>query len=225
MAVIEHTRKPTTLAEAIDILETSKDFQKGGEGTIHVGRLGLSSGKHFHVIVLRYRISTSQTIEVPFQSANWFMAIERLSTKLQQYPIELLHGAVIGMDATATLTDSRELRAIKVTPERLPYHLSTLDEKIIRAAISAAGLDNAVYRSLRHGVPKEHIEYVPDLKSLDFNALAQAQQAKFPLKATERSFAKLFPTEKIPSLQKIANTLALVGLRIPKSRSKSQDQT
>lgn len=225
MMVVKRSHKPTTLAEAMYILEASENFREGGEGSVHIGRVDLSSGKHFHIVVLKYHVPTGQTIEVPLHSANFFMGIERSGTERQQYPIELLHGALIGADAAATLLDRRELRAVEIIPERLPYELSALDEKIIHAAINAAKLDNTVYRSLQHGAPEEHIDYVPDLRFIDFNALAQARQAKFPLKAIAKSFAKLFPLEKVPSLQKIADTLALVGLRIPKSRGKLRDST
>ncbi|WIG52186.1 MAG: hypothetical protein OJF48_003104 [Afipia sp.] len=229
-------RRPTTLAEAIDALEQRDGFVAGGRTIFHIARLNLNSGKHTHLVVIEYRhpLSAESTF-ITLQSGNVFRAIERSSIDRREYSVELLDGGIVSLDATVTLENDAELHAVEIVPERLPYKLSPLDQKIIQAAISIAKIENAVYRSFRHGISEEDAkrivvvdgkliefgEFIDRFKFIDFGKLAQVEIPSLLLLNIKGEFEKLFPTERSPSEQKISDTLTLAGFWKPKRRTKS----
>lgn len=232
------SRKPTTVAEAIHIVEQKHGLSQRAKIVMHVGRMTLNAGKHFHLVVLEYKRSLSDNSAViPLRSGNVFRAIENVSDKRREYPVQLLDGSMVSHDAIVTLQDDTTLRAVEIVPVRLPYEFTPLDEKIIHAAISAAKIEGDVYRSFRQGLPEEDAkrtmvkgaeffefiefgEFIDGFKFIDFGKLAEVEKPRLKLKHVQREFIKLFPTAEIPSEQKISDTLALVGLWNPKRRPK-----
>jgi hypothetical protein len=232
-------RKPTTLAEAIHIVERSPGLSERAQIVMHVGRMNLNAGKHLHLVVLDYKLSPSaESTFIPLQSGNTFRAIEDITSQRREYPIEVLDGGTVSHDAVVTLQDGTTLRAVEIIPGRLPYQFTPLDEKIIHAAISVAQIEGSAYRSFREGLPEEDTkrtvvtgaeffefiefgEFVDGFKFIDFGKLAQVEKPRLKLKHIQREFIKLFPAAEIPSEQKISDTLALVGLWNPKRRPKS----
>ena len=228
-------RKPTTLAEAIYIVEQSYGLSERAQIVVHVRRMNLNTGQHFHLVVLEYRSLHDESAFIPLQSGNMFRAIENLTGQRREYAADLLDGGMVSDDAVVTLQDGTTLRAVEIVPARLPYEFTPLDEKVIHAAISVAKIEGAVYRSFRHGLPEEDAKriidvggksvefgkFVSGLKFIDFGKLAQIEIQPLLLLNIKGEFEMLFPDEKSPSEQKISDTLALSGFWKPKRRPKS----
>lgn len=232
-------RKPTTLAEAIHVVEKSHGLSERAQIVVHVGRMNLNAGKHLHLVLLDYKLSLSdESTFIPLQSGNTFRAIENLTGQRREYAVDLLDGGMVSHDAVITLQDGTTLRSVEIIPGRLPYEFTPLDEKIIHAAISVAQIEGAAYRSFREGLSEEDAkrtvvtgaeffefvefgEFIDGFKFIDFGKLAEVEKPRLKLKHVQRKFIEIFPAAAIPSEQKISDTLALVGLWNPKRRPKS----
>ena len=112
------------------------------------------------------------------------------------------------------LADGTRWRAVEVVPTLLPYKLSKLDEKILGYVIS---LTKAYYcyRSLREDLPEHLREMVPDIRVLDFGRVRM-------IEAPQLKMIRGYISDKDPDLrvsnQKIADALAMFGIRVPRFR-------
>jgi hypothetical protein len=106
------------------------------------------------------------------------------------------------------------LLGVEVIPTPLRYHLSELDQRIIHNLIRM----NRAYhclRNLRDDIPEVFRQDCPDLWVRDFSRIRAIEA---PLLKVFRAYIELNDPMLKVSNQKIADTLALCGVRVPRRR-------
>jgi hypothetical protein len=109
------------------------------------------------------------------------------------------------------------LRGVEVIPTRLPYNPSQLDERILHHVIVLTESYHC-YRSSWEGLPEDFQQRAPDLRRLDYGRVGAIQAP--PLKVIRAYIEDNDPGLRI-SKQKIADTLAMCGVRIPRRRPRA----
>jgi hypothetical protein len=139
------------------------------------------------------------------------------NSQLNIFEISRLDGAEVGTGGSVLLIDGTRLRAVEVVPTHLPYKPSELEERILRHVI-ALRKSYDCYRSIREGLPEDQQQQVPDLRVLDYARVCSIHAP--PLKAIQGYITEKDPELKV-SNQKIADALAMCGMRIPRRRPRA----
>jgi hypothetical protein len=143
-----------------------------------------------------------------------FRARSATNSEYQEFEICRLDGAEVASEASVLLADGTPLRAVEVVPTHLPYKPSELEERILRHVISLTNSYDC-YRSIREGLPEHLQRQVPDLRALDYSRVRRIQAP--PLKRI-RAYIEDHDRKLNFSNQKIADTLAMCGIRVPRRR-------
>jgi hypothetical protein len=210
----ERRTKRRTIADALDVVRRVLGLEDPPRGQMKVGLLGLPCGNWTALVDV---IFPDLECIVSLPTSARFRALTGASSELQEFEISRLDGAEVDSDGSVRLADRSRLRAVEVVPTPLPYKPSQLSERILRHVISLTRSYHC-YRSIREGLP-EHLQHqVPDLRALDYARVRTIQAP--PLKVIQGYIENSDP-EGTPSLQKIADALAVFGVRIPRSRPRT----
>jgi hypothetical protein len=145
-------------------------------------------------------------------------------------PIEHLDGGLLDAKGIVRLANGETIRAVEVEPARLPLTPTKLDWRILHLTIACCWMaENAPFTerevrakcfpSIRNAIRPEDLgdeEMVPDLPLLDCGALTGVWVPS--LDAIAAYWAEIYPGERVPSPQKIANTLVDFRMRFPRHR-------
>ena len=146
-----------------------------------------------------------------------FHARSEENSQLNIFEISRLDGAEVGSGGSVLLIDGSRLRAVEVVPTPLPYEPSELEERILHHVIALTKSYDC-YRSIREGLPENQQQQVPDVRALDYARICSIEPP--PLKVIQGYIAENDPELKV-SNQKIADALAMCGVRIPRRRPRA----
>lgn len=210
----------TTVAEALERL--SRDpvgFRPGDQATFNVADLTLPNGRTVPSPAIIF--SPSPVSELAFAAllapAGHCWATDPASGKRETYDMHLLHAAIIDHEGRATLSNGATLRAIEVASSRIPEP-SALDWQILKAFIAARGAEDQCYRSVIEGLAPNLAARVPHLakiRRIDCSRLSELEPRL--LKLDLYDVQQMDPSLQI-SEEKLAQTLAVFGIRIRKPR-------
>jgi hypothetical protein len=217
----------TTIADAIDVLETEANFKPDDCATVWLQPLQLQSATvAWLVSVIFDGPDAAVGFVVPLRTAKAFSAIDMDGFRKRLFQIESLDGATTDASGVVSLANGDKVRALELISAQLPRELSPLDEKIIHLAISMIkGAEGRCYRDLRDDLPAAERSGIPSLRFLDFSKLAEGPDRpalKVPyLKVIRGKFEETYPHDVSPSEQAIADALEKAGMRVPRRRPKA----
>ena len=202
-----------TIADAIEVLRKYVAFAGDDRATLWVSPFSLPSGRTVSLVDVRFAATGSETVfVVSLPTATTFQAKREGTEKLERFDISRLDGAVISPTANVTLAEGIELRALRVTPARLPYEPSNLDWLIVHHTVAIVDAEDRCYRNVVAGLGLSF-----DWWALDCSTLHDLTPP--PLKVLASRLAERDPnTIGNLSLQKISDALATFGIRRPRPR-------
>lgn len=217
----------TTIADAIDILETEANFKPDDCATVWLQPLQLQNAAVVWLVsVIFDGPAAAVGVVVPLRAAKAFFAIHMGDSHKKLFEIELLDGAVTDASGVVSLANGDQVRAVELIPAQLPYELTELDERILHLTVSMIeGAEGRCYRDLRDALPAPERGGIPSLRFLDFSKLAEgpgrpALEVPY-LKVICGKFEETYPRAVSPSEQKIADALEKAGIRVPRRRPKA----
>ena len=199
-----------TIADALEVVAQEFGLDDIGPARVRIGPLQLPSGQCTALIDV---VFADLSCGVSLPTSSRFKA-RGTNARQQEFEISRLDRAEVCPDGSVLLADGTRWRAVEVVPTLLPYKLSKLDEKILGYVIS---LTKAYYcyRSLREDLPEHLREMVPDIRVLDFGRVRM-------IEAPQLKMIRGYISDKDPDLrvsnQKIADALAMFGIRVPRFR-------
>jgi hypothetical protein len=200
-----------TIADALEVVAQEFGLDDIGPARVRIGPLQLPSGKCTALVDV---VFSDLGCGVSLPTSSRFMARSATSSQQQEFEISRLDRAEICPDGSVLLADGTRWRAVEVVPTLLPYKLSKLDEKILGYVISLTKA-HYCYRSLREDLPEHLREMVPDIRFLDFGRVRMIKAPQ--LKVIRGYIADSDPRLRV-SNQKIADALAMFGVRAPRCR-------
>ena len=210
-----HRTSRRTVADAIEVVRELLGPDDIGSPYIQLGEFELPSGQTLALVDVVFpdfgcRVSLPTSFRLKARSAT--------KACQEEFEISRLDRARVRSDGSVLLVDGTQLRAVEVIPAALPWQPSELDMRILRHVISATQSDFC-YRSIREGLP-EHLQHmVPDIRGLDFSRIREIEVPL--LKQIRSDIADVDPGLRV-SVQKIADTLAMAGARVPRRRPRSK---
>ena len=202
-----------TVADALEVIRQELGVEDFGQAHIEIGPFQLPSGQSTALVDcvfpdLGYRVS--------LPTSSRFRG--RTSSELRQMETSRLNGSEICRDGSVLIADGTRLRAVEVIPTILPYEPSQLDQRILRHVLA---LTNAHYcfRSIREDLPQDLWEMVPDIKLLDYS---RVRSIEAPLLKLIKGYIEVHDPGLRASNQKIADSLAMYGIRIPVPRRRAR---
>jgi hypothetical protein len=203
-----------TIADVIEVLHQTCNFNSHDRAEIHIGPLRLSSGDVVGLVDVHFPVRDKVFI-VSLPTSARFRANCRGVRGC--FEIDRLDGAVVGFDGNVVLKDGVTLSAVEVMPTQVLHDPTDLDWRIVQLTVAMIGAENHCYRSLRTGVPQPQQDMVPDLRRLDCSRLYDLDLP--PLKEIA-FYIREHGTKLAP--QKIADALRKFGMRVPKPRPRAE---
>jgi hypothetical protein len=205
-----------TMADAIAVLQDMAGFADTDLAQILVGQIKLPSAEVLGLVQIVFdRPVNHGPYVVSLPTCKQLRAKRPGESEHDFFDIATLHDATLDTAGNALLADGMTLRNIEVIPAWLPIEPSRLDWRIVHHTLSILRAEGC-YRDLRHGIPLELREMVPDWKILDCSRFSGLSLP--PLKVLASCIRDLDPTLKKLSQQQIADTLQKFGIRIPTAR-------
>ncbi|MCJ9700816.1 hypothetical protein [Bradyrhizobium sp. SHOUNA76] len=196
----EECENRRSIADAVNVLPEHAIFDRVRTVEISVGRLRLSSNQIVGLVGIFVENAAAQTISlVALPSAKQFRARPEGSQELETFDIFRLDRATVDGRGTVELVDGTLLRAVEVVPALLPYNVTDLDWRILHHIIAMMKAEQECYTyPIRFAQPSD---------ALDCSKLPALRGKVPPRKEILRYIAKQDPALKVPSRQKIDDTL------------------
>jgi hypothetical protein len=210
----ERRTRRRTVADAFEVVRQLLGIDEIPRAQIQLGPLRLPSGKLTALVDL---VFPDLGCRVSLPTSARFRALTDASSQHRAFKISLLDQAEVCSDGSVLLADRSRLRAVEVIPTHLPYEVSELEERILQHVIARTNSYHC-YRSMREDVPEHFRDQIPDIRVLDYSRVRTIQAP--PLRAIRAYIQASDPELKVSS-QKIADALAMFGVRIPRRRSRA----
>jgi hypothetical protein len=210
----EDRDKRRTIADALDVMWQEFGFCDVDGAHIRIGPFRLDSGQCTALVDI---VFPNLECMVGLPTSSRFKARSGTSAQHGEFEISRLTGAEIGADGAVLSTDGTRLRGVEVIPTHLPDQLSKREQRIIGHLIRQTGAYHC-FRNYRDELPEAFREGCPDLWVLDFGRLCTIDAP--PLKVIRGYIEDHEPGLRV-SNQKIADTLAMCGIRIPRRRRRA----
>jgi hypothetical protein len=225
---LDGKRSRRTIADALAVLEMRAAFGQEDIAEIRVRMMPLRPDKSVGIVQVVFDVPCSEnSYAIPLPSAEYFRGMSADGHR-KRHRIELLAGALTDAKGNVRLGNGDAMRAVEVEPARLPLAPTKLDWRIIRLAIaccwtaedapfSEPAVHEACYRPLTEAIRPEHVSdtrMVPDVRLLNCGALTDVWVPS--LDAIGAYWAEVYPRERVPSPQKIADTLADFRMGFPR---------
>ena len=204
--------KRRTVADALEVIRQEFGVDEMPVAEIRVGPLPLPSGEATAVVVL---VCPDLDCCVSLPASSWFTALPEKCSQRHRFEISCLDAAKVGPEGSVVLTDGRRLRGVEMVPTHMPYVMSPVEQRILWHMIELTKSYDC-YRNLRDDLPQHLQAGIPDLWVLDYGRLHTIPRC--PLKVIE-AYIETHDQELRVSNQKIADTLAKCGVRVPRRRS------
>jgi hypothetical protein len=202
------------IADALEVVHQVFGFKETPRGEVRVNPLRLPSGDRTALVDVLF---PELDCIVSLPTSAQFQARSEEDSRLNIFEIARLDGAEVGPGGSVVLIDGIQLRAVEVVPTHLPYKPSELEVQILRHVIALTKSYHC-YRSIREGLPEDQEQQVPDVRALDYARICSIEPP--PLKVIQGYIAENDPELKV-SNQKIADALAMCGMRIPRRRPRA----
>lgn len=205
-----------SLAEAVGVIrKEAGDHFSGGMATAEMSRL--PNGTEAAVVTVWYATESEVLFYTfPFLSDHFLGRGVASGAKLDAFEISLLNGAPVFADNSVGLSDGRLVSAVDILAAKIREYPTPLERAIVSSTIESLGAQESCYRSLKHGVPPQQQQFVPDHSFLDCSRLSGFSVPG--LKRIQGYLADHNPAGRSPSQQTIANALQTFGMRIPTPR-------
>ena len=203
-----------TVADAREVIREQLGSDYTGAAHFRITPFNLPSGEWTALVDIVFP-ELGYCVSLP--SSSRFKARRETSQSREEFEILRLAGAEICPDGSVRLAESLHLRAVEVIPTVLPYELSKTEERILAHVIVSTKRFHC-FRWVRDDLPPHLRDQVPDLCALDYSRLHTIpprllKQITAHIKEHDPDFAA--------SPQKIADTLAKCGIRVPVRRPRS----
>lgn len=202
-----------SVADALDTFSDEAGFQSGDQARMICGDLRLPSDETVTLAGLLFERGNRHVFIVWLRSSKRCRA--RYRSELLDFDTAELGDAVVDGDGNVTLTDGRVIRAIQITPAKLPYKITELEWRIVHAAISAAKAEQGSY-AIPLPANSQHLDEARSLNLIDYSALAWIKAPY--LKEIQGTFLRQNPGISSVSEQKISDTLSKFGIRHKRAR-------
>lgn len=210
-------RKPYMLsvADAVAALSDEAGFQSGDQARITCGDLTLPSGEAVTLTGLLFERGNRHVYTVWLRSSKICRARYR-SESIDFETVELAD-AMVDSDVDVTLIDGRVIRAVQITPAKLPYKTTERDWQIVHQTISSAEAEDRCYALPAGSQGPDFIAMARELNLLNYSALRDLDNVPY-LKVIQGDLLKHNPNSKVVSEQKISDTLSKFGIRHKRAR-------
>ena len=202
--------KRRTIADALEVVRQELGLDDTGPAHVRIGPLRLPSGRCTALVDV---VFSGLGCGVSLPTSSRFMGRSGTRSRPEEFEISRLDRAAVCSDGSV-LANGTPLRAVEVVPTVSGYEPTKLDQKILGYLISLTRADYC-YRSIREGLPEHLREVVPDIRVLDFSRVRMIKAP--PLKVIRGYISDKDPDLRV-SNQKIADTLAMSGVRVPRFR-------
>jgi hypothetical protein len=213
----ENRSSRRTIADAIEVLRQTCDFNSHDRAEIRIGPLRLSSGDVVGLVDVQFEVPVRDKVFiVSLPTSARFRANCGGASQRGCFEIDRLDGAVVASDGNVLLKDGATLSAVVVIPTPVLHDPTELDWRIVQLTVAMIKAENHCYRSLRTGVPQPQQDMVPDVRRLDCSKLYGLDLP--PLKEIALYIRKQDWTLRKLATQKVADALRKFGMRVPKPR-------
>lgn len=216
-----------TMAEVLDALRQTTWLTHDDRGTVAIGPSPTSTQPAARCGLIKFIFSDGRDpVAIQLPTSTRFSALRVGYNQSESFQMTQLADARVNGDGSVTLIDGTRLRAVEFTSARTPIAPSALDQQIIKAFIKARRAESVCYRPrselqpelfrivLRyHRNDSAYLKRANELM-LDFAALRQLSTP--PLERLLEELDQVDLTLAELSRQKLADTLAMYGVRIPK---------
>jgi hypothetical protein len=210
----ERRTRRHTVADALDVVGRDLSSNEVLRAQTEIAPLQLPSGECTALVDV---VFPELGCRVSLPTSARFRALSETDSRREEFEISRLDRAEVCPDGSVLLTDGTRLRAVEVIPTHLPYRPSDLDERILRHVIALTKSYHC-YRSIREGLP-EHLQHqVPDLRALDYS---RVRNIRAPLLKVVQGYIEDHDPDLKVSNQKIADALAIFGVRQPRRRPRN----
>jgi hypothetical protein len=203
-----------SVADAVAALAREVAYADGDRARIDVGGLRLPSGRIVYLTSVVCEAG-GRNIWVPLPASETFSAFDMHARMRKTFPTTALEGAMVSGSGVVELKDGRPLRAVEMNRAIRNLYPSPLDYRILECLIAWNNAQDRCYRDLFEGIAKDS-KGQPTLRLLDCFYLADLQVPL--LKQLVGRFEDMWPDQKAPSQQKIADALRSFGVRLPNRR-------
>jgi hypothetical protein len=204
-----------TGADALDVLSRYSDLQACNHLQFKIGGIVLPSGDIVGIANLFCELQApGKTLIVSLAASKAFRARSNERSELNTFDISALDGASLKLDGSVEMRNRTVFRSIEVLPSKLPYELSELDWRILHRVISLMGIEGQCYIRPDYFGPSVSVQ---NNALIDFSTLKGRITPL--LKQIQGDPSDWDRLDKAPSQQKIADTLAKVGMRRPARRT------
>lgn len=216
----DDTGWPSTIAGVVGVLRSQAGFHPRHLARIEIAPLRLPSRDTVWSAHVAFEVDSDIRAYVSLRASTVFRALIAGESQYQTFDSTLLDGAIVNAAGHVSLEDGRDLRAVEVIPAITRHTPSTLDYIIIHCLIEFNNAESCCYEN-----PLDHLpaalrnQHWGDLRTINFGRL---QQLKIPpLKVLVGYIVRRCPGFRPPCEQKVADTLRVCGLRVPKLRPRT----
>jgi len=203
--------KRRTVADAVEVIRQEPEVEEMAGAEIRVSPFELPSGEATAVVAV---VCPDFDCFVSLPASWWFTALSEKCSQRQRFEIPCLDDAKVGPDGSIVLTDGRRLRGVEMVPSHMPYAMSPVEQGILWHVIALTESYDC-YRNLRDDLPPHLQAGIPELWVLDYGRLHIIPRCL--LKVIKAHIEAHDPKLRV-STQKIADTLAKCGVRVPRPR-------
>jgi len=214
-------RSRRSIADALALLVTKMSFSKGDLCDLRVGGMRMPSGA-----VVGIPIVTAKPAGHDGHYCVGLPAAQKVTARRPGDPRSMimdifdLHDAKVEYDGALTLTSGQMIKAVDIVPALGPEP-THLDRRILHSAIVLGGAEKRCYRQVRDELPEHEQKMIPeDWIALNWSELLQLVSPS--LKAIKAQYTVTFPTERVPSLEKISQALQTFGVRTHRTRNRAR---
>ena len=206
----ERRNSRRTIADAFEVVHQVFGIDKI-RAEIQIGLMRLASGKVTGLVDV---VFADLGCRVSLPTSARFKTLTDTSSQRQVFEISLLDRADVCSNGSVVIADGTRFRAIEMIPTQLPYETSELEKRILQHVIALTNRYDC-YRSIREDVPEHLRDQIPDIRALDYGRLRTIES---PLLKVIGSYIEENDPELKVSSQKIADILAMCGVRVPRRR-------
>jgi hypothetical protein len=204
-----------SVADAIAMLSDEAGFRSDDQARIVCGDLRLPSGETVILTGILFERGDDHVFVAMLRSSKTCRA--RYHSEIFDFDTGELGDAMVDGHGNVTLADGRVIRAVQITPAKLPYEITERDWQIVHQTISSAKAEDRCYAFPAGFKDSDLVATARELNLLNYGALRDLDNVPY-LKVIQGDLLKHYPESKVVSEQKISDTLSKFGIRHKRAR-------